>query len=245
MVGIQLTKTRFIMHITPEMTHAFKHFLFMVIPVSIFLYFSNFDNLSMALAIGLTTGIVLEASKKTIWQEKNIEKNYHWLRWRTNYSLGLIMGVLSFPLNYLMFNLVDSLHIGLFNWIELPGLLQIIIIFLAIDLERYWYHYIQHKITLLWRMHRVHHSDTSFDFTLFMKAFPVMPVLSIIPQSAVLILLGATVWQFLFFMLFAQSSFLFVHSNIKLPDCLDNFLKLFLITPSVHYIHHSSAWKDT
>ncbi len=232
-------------NLSSEFKRCLKHLIIMTGAVSIFLFFSNFDNLSIAAALAMLFFLVLEMSKSTVWQQKNIEKKCYWRRWVSTYSLGLMIAAGSFLCNLFMFYLIDNIHIGLFNYVNFPFWLELLIAILVIDLERYWYHYIQHKKYALWKMHRVHHGDRAFDFTLVLKAFPLMPAISIIPQGIVLILLGASVEQFLIMMLVLQSSFFFIHANIHIPEKIDRLLRWVIVTPAMHYIHHSDDISDT
>jgi len=114
-----------------------------------------------------------------------------------------------------------------------------IITLVALDCALYWQHRISHVLPWLWKLHRVHHSDTAFDVTLGLRFHPGEIVLSLLYKSAVVLILGAPVVAVLMYELLLMSMALFTHANIALPDRLERRLGRWLITPELHRVHHS------
>ena len=52
---------------------------------------------------------------------------------------------------------------GLFNILSLPFWLEILFALVLLDLAIYWQHKMLHAVPLLWRIHRMHHTDIDFD----------------------------------------------------------------------------------
>lgn len=112
-------------------------------------------------------------------------------------------------------------------------------VFLIIDLLYYGLHRLFHRYQKLWCWHLVHHSDKQLDISTNFRHHPIEVLL----MSIILLVL------FLFFpidsqILLAYTCAAFViqvwhHSNISINSRLDQYLRLVVVTPSVHHIHHS------
>ena len=134
---------------------------------------------------------------------------------------------------------------GLFNSLDAPAWLAFTVTLLALDFALYVQHWATHRIALLWRLHRVHHSDRDFDVTLAARFHPIEIVASMAYKSAVVIALGAPVVAvFIFEVGFAVAT-LFTHSNFSLPAKLDHMLRKVIVTPDMHRIHHSARMPET
>jgi sterol desaturase/sphingolipid hydroxylase (fatty acid hydroxylase superfamily) len=129
---------------------------------------------------------------------------------------------------------------GLLNQSWMPIALQWALTLLIFDAARYGQHWLMHRFDLLWRVHRVHHSDPDFDAstglrmhpfeTLFASAlFIGLVALTAPPPDA----MAVTELMYVF-----QSFYL--HGNVKAPDRVERFLRRFWITPEMHRIHHSA-----
>jgi len=128
---------------------------------------------------------------------------------------------------------------GLLNrpWLSEPVVWLLTLVLL--DLSRFAMHYAHHRIPLLWRVHRVHHSDPDLDLTTGLRGHPLEMLTHQLGELAVVALLapplGAVV---LTECLFCFQSF-FAHANAELPPHFEAFLRFFLVTPDMHRIHHS------
>jgi len=134
---------------------------------------------------------------------------------------------------------------GLFNWLETPFWLASITSLLLLDLVIYAQHRVFHKIPLLWRLHRVHHSDTDIDATTALRFHPFEIVLSMLLKIAVVVLLGAPAVAVLLFEVILNATAMFNHSNIQLPAWLEPWLRLIIVTPDMHRVHHSIHRDET
>jgi len=122
---------------------------------------------------------------------------------------------------------------------QTPVLLAIIIL----DLIIYWQHRIFHVVPLFWRLHKVHHSDNAIDTSTALRFHPVEIVLSMLVKFAAIILFGIPVLAIVIFEILLNAMALFNHSNIKIP--FDNILRLFIVTPDMHRVHHSVIVGET
>ena len=134
---------------------------------------------------------------------------------------------------------------GLFNQLETPFWFACVASLLLLDLVIYAQHAVFHKMPLLWRLHRVHHSDTNIDMTTALRFHPFEIVLSMLLKIAVVILLGAPAVAVLLFEVILNATAMFNHSNVQLPAGLESWLRLVIVTPDMHRVHHSVHRDET
>lgn len=130
---------------------------------------------------------------------------------------------------------------GLFNVIAFPAWLAFIISVVALDLAVWIGHLASHKIPVLWRIHRMHHSDVEFDVTTALRFHPLEIILSMVWKYAVVLVLGAPASAVLVFEIILNGGAIFNHSNFKLPLAADRWLRLIIVTPDMHRVHHSTS----
>lgn len=134
---------------------------------------------------------------------------------------------------------------GLLNILEVPHWLAILISIVALDLAIYGQHVLFHHVPFLWRLHRVHHADLDFDFTTGLRFHPLEIVLSMAIKLLVVFILGPPAIAVLVFEVLLNGCAIFNHSNAKLPLALDKIIRLFLVTPDMHRVHHSVHKEET
>lgn len=141
---------------------------------------------------------------------------------------------------------VEAQGWGVFNhllwppaWLE--GLSAVVILDVAIYLQ----HVLFHAVPLLWRFHRVHHSDRDFDVTTGVRFHPVEVLLSMIYKMGVVAVLGLPAVAVLVFEVILNATSLFNHGNVFLPVGADRVLRWFLVTPDMHRVHHSPRRVET
>ncbi len=120
-----------------------------------------------------------------------------------------------------------------------PGWLSIIITVIVLDGWIYLQHVLFHQVKLLRPLHRMHHSDTHIDFTTGFRMHPGEIVISALYKTALIAALGLSATGVLVFELILNASSMYTHANIRLGPKLDRTLRMLLITPDVHRIHHS------
>ncbi len=113
------------------------------------------------------------------------------------------------------------------------------------DLWMYLWHRINHAIPFLWRFHKVHHSDPNMDVSTATRFHTGEIVLSSILRIGILLLLGMTIWELFLYEIISLIVIQFHHANIHLPKKADQILKLFIVTPSLHKVHHSKWQPET
>ncbi len=134
---------------------------------------------------------------------------------------------------------VDGKGWGLFNLIDLPPVVELVASLVLLDLAIYGQHVAAHKIPVLWRFHKVHHSDIEFDVTTALRFHPVEILISMLWKITLVFLLGPSAFAVILFEIILNGCAMFNHANFKMPRKLDWFIRLFLATPDMHRIHHS------
>jgi sterol desaturase/sphingolipid hydroxylase (fatty acid hydroxylase superfamily) len=134
---------------------------------------------------------------------------------------------------------------GLFNAIEAPAWLAFVASFLVLDLAIYLQHVMFHAVPGLWRLHRMHHADLDFDVTTGLRFHPVEILLSMGIKIGVVAALGPPAVAVLVFEVLLNATSMFNHSNLKLPLGLDRVLRLVVVTPDMHRVHHSIHPNET
>lgn len=128
---------------------------------------------------------------------------------------------------------------GLFNLTGWPAGLTVPLTVLLLDLAIWAQHLATHKIGILWRIHRVHHSDRDVDVTTALRFHPVEIGLSMGLKIGLVYALGAPALGVLLFEILLNGTAMFNHANLRLPDRADRLLRLVLVTPDMHRVHHS------
>ncbi len=134
---------------------------------------------------------------------------------------------------------------GLFNALPPPAWLAGLISILVLDFAVWLSHLLSHKVPVLWRVHRMHHSDRDFDVTTAIRFHPIEIVLSMFYKVAWVVALGAPAWSVILFEIILNGCAIFNHSNTRLPLSLDRIVRLFLVTPDMHRVHHSVIRGET
>lgn len=134
---------------------------------------------------------------------------------------------------------------GIFNNITVPPWAAIILSILALDLIIYLQHIMFHAVPLLWRFHMVHHADLDFDVTTGLRFHTIEILLSMGIKVAAIVLLGAPVMAVLAFEVLLNATSMFNHGNVRMPLRLDAIVRLVVVTPDMHRVHHSVIPAET
>ncbi len=128
---------------------------------------------------------------------------------------------------------------GLFNWLGLPRVLEGFIAVLILDAAIYWQHRIFHHMPAMWKIHRMHHSDTEYDVTTGARFHPIEIIISVLIKLVVISIIGASAWAVIIFEILLNATAMFNHANIRLPIRVDQILRTVIVTPDMHRVHHS------
>lgn len=171
------------------------------------------------------------------------------LRWFSNLGLVVVNTIAvraTFALGAVGIALVaQERGWGLFNNLALPGWLAVLCAVLALDLAIYLQHVMFHAVPVLWRLHMVHHADLDIDVTTGLRFHTIEILLSMGIKAAAIILLGAPAAAVLIFEVLLNATSMFNHSNVRMPVWLDRMLRILVVTPDMHRVHHSIIKRET
>ena len=167
-------------------------------------------------------------------------------RWVTNWSITiantLVLRALAVGLPLLAVGAaIDAAQNGwgLFNNIGWPVWLEFVLAVLILDFAIWLQHLITHKIPVLWRLHRVHHADRDMDVTTAIRFHPIEIALSMFLKIGLVYAMGPAALAVIVFEILLNGTAMFNHANIKMPLAVDRVLRLVLVTPDMHRVHHS------
>jgi sterol desaturase/sphingolipid hydroxylase (fatty acid hydroxylase superfamily) len=135
--------------------------------------------------------------------------------------------------------------IGLIQYLNLRLSVAALIGFLALDLAIYLQHVVFHKVPVLWRLHRMHHADLDIDVTTGVRFHPLEILISLAIKIAVILAVGIPVVAVILFEVVLNVTSMFNHSNVSMPGWLDRALRLIVVTPDMHRVHHSILRRET
>ncbi len=171
------------------------------------------------------------------------------LRWLSNLSLVVLNTLVLravFPLTAVGIAAIAEENLwGLFNYLSLPGWQVVLLSILILDAIVYLQHVMFHALPTLWRFHKVHHADLDFDVTTGLRFHPVEILLSMGIKITAVVLLGTPAIAVIIFEVLLNATSMFNHGNISLPDKLEGWLRLLVVTPAMHRIHHSVIPRET
>ncbi len=136
-------------------------------------------------------------------------------------------------------------QLGITSHLDVSFALKAIVTFILLDLIIYFQHLFFHVLPVLWRLHRVHHSDQDCDVSTGLRFHPIEIILSIIIKLSVILFLGAPVITVIFFELTLNFMSMFTHANIHINKRFDHYFRWFFTSPEMHRIHHSSKENET
>jgi sterol desaturase/sphingolipid hydroxylase (fatty acid hydroxylase superfamily) len=135
--------------------------------------------------------------------------------------------------------------VGLFAFLGLPLWTRIIPGVLALDLFAYVAHVLLHKSWLGWQFHRVHHSENAVDVTTAFRQHPGETVWRILWQLAAIVVFGIPLWVVVVYLILSGFNAELEHANIRLNFRIDRLLRLLVVTPNMHKVHHSRDQRET
>lgn len=128
---------------------------------------------------------------------------------------------------------------GLFNALAWPAALEAVVAVIVLDGALWLQHVASHKMAVLWRIHRMHHADTDIDVTTAIRFHPIEIGLSMIWKILWVLVLGASATAVLAFEIILNGSSMFNHANVRLAPAIDRYLRVIVVTPDMHRVHHS------
>ena len=199
--------------------------------------------------MGFFLGVLAVMTGWELWAPRRRQTVSRLVRWPNNLGIVVLNTVvlrLIFPTAAVGFALVaQAKGWGLLNTLDMPWGVSVVASVIVLDLVIYLQHVLVHAVPALWRLHRMHHADLEFDVTTGLRFHPVEIILSMAIKLAAVAALGPPVVAVLIFEVLLNATSMFNHGNIRLPPGLDRVLRLIVVTPDMHRVHHSIHPSET
>jgi len=183
----------------------------------------------MALWEGIAPRRPLSQSKKTRWFVNIGITILNTAILRLVFSAGAVGAAL----------IAQSRGWGIFHLVDVPFGLEVVLSVLLLDLVIYLQHAAFHFFPLLWRLHLMHHTDLDLDVTSGARFHPLEMLLSMVIKFAAVFSLGTPPLAVLIFEVVLNATSMFNHANVVIPKPIDRLLRLLIVTPDMHRVHHS------
>lgn len=134
---------------------------------------------------------------------------------------------------------------GLFGMLDWPVWLEAVVSVVLLDFAIYLQHVASHKIPMLWAVHKVHHADRDIDVSTAIRFHPIEIALSMVWKFVVIAAIGASPISVFLFEVLLNATAMFNHANARLPLGVDRIVRLFVVTPDMHRVHHSVVARET
>ena len=205
-----------------------------------------------AIRLGVFLGVLLlMALVEVLWPKRKLEVAKPG-RWVTNLGISVLgaillrlMAMLAVPIAAVAAAFYAERNgIGLLNQVSLPNWLKLVTALLVLDLAIWAQHLVSHKVPIFWRLHQVHHADRDIDVTTAIRFHPIEIGLSMLWKIVVVFAIGASPLAVFLFEVILNACAMFNHANIAMPRWLDAFLRIFIVTPDMHRVHHSVLHRE-
>lgn len=195
----------------------------------------------------ITQGLLVVGLCALAWVERRKPRVHllpdRWARWQTNVALYVLASAF-------MLWVFDPLSLQAIQWggasgwgglaaTEWPTWIKVVVGVLLIDLLQYALHLASHYIPWWWRLHKIHHSDTSMDASTAIRHHPLETLVNSFVLVVLFAVLGLPLFAIVLYGVLQQLHAPFCHANLRLAPALDRWLRLVVITPDMHAVHHS------
>jgi len=202
-----------------------------------------------AIRLGFFFGLLVLMAAWEVLAPRRVLSTPKSARWVTNLSIvvlnTLLLRLLLPAAAVGVAALATQRHWGVFNNLSLSDWLIIAMSVVALDLTIYLQHVLFHAVPILWRIHRIHHTDLDFDVTTGVRFHPLEIILSLLIKFSAILVLGTPVMAVLIFEVLLNATSMFNHGNVRLPAVLDRVLRWIVVTPDMHRVHHSVEDDET
>jgi sterol desaturase/sphingolipid hydroxylase (fatty acid hydroxylase superfamily) len=149
------------------------------------------------------------------------------------------------PLVMRLMKKAERHNFGLLRLVRMPVWLELFLSVMLLDYTLYIWHYLTHKVPLLWRLHQAHHVDLDLDASTALRFHPGEMFLSAPWRGAQVFFLGISPLALSIWQTATLLEILFHHSNVEVPIEFERRLCRLFVTPRIHGIHHSIVREET
>lgn len=213
--------------------------------------FASIETLQGRLAVGLLIALLLWETLQPYYALFKRGRD-GWLKRGKHGLINLVIGVINAVMIALIFaglwlgaTAWSAEHqVGLLYWSHAPEWLRWPLALLMLDAWTYAWHRLNHVVPFFWRFHKLHHSDRAMDVTTASRFHTVEILFSSILRVSLLLLIGCRIEELALYELLLFTVVQFHHANIGLPEWLDRALRVVIVTPLMHKVHHSVVIKE-
>lgn len=165
-----------------------------------------------------------------------------WKNERFNILIGMLNLLLNFfPASLLVtwLSYIDTHNLGFLQRIATPGVIQLFLTIIVLDLWMYVWHRLNHTVPFLWRFHRFHHADEKMNATTAVRFHIVELLLALPGKGTVYFLLGASFKYVIIYEILFFTAVVIHHSNMYITERQDKIYRTLFSSPVMHRIHHS------
>jgi sterol desaturase/sphingolipid hydroxylase (fatty acid hydroxylase superfamily) len=160
-------------------------------------------------------------------------------------TAAMALSLTEMPVAEKLTRLVERREIGLLKIVKIPVWLETVFAVLLLDYTFYLWHVLTHKTPFLWRFHLAHHVDLEMDASTAFRFHAGEMTISTVFRAAQILAIGVSPLAFSVWQTLMLPSVLFHHSNVRLPENIEKFLGLIIVTPRIHDIHHRAVRDKT
>jgi sterol desaturase/sphingolipid hydroxylase (fatty acid hydroxylase superfamily) len=200
----------------------------------------------LLIRLGVFLGLFALLAAAEAWAPRRRRRQPRGHRWATNWGIvivdALTLRLLAIAMPLLAVGAAldaEAKGWGLFNKLDWPVAVEMVLAVLILDFAIWAQHLVTHKVPVLWRLHRVHHADVDMDVTTAIRFHPIEIGLSMLLKIGLVYLLGIAAVAVVIFEVLLNGMAMFNHANLKLPSRVDAALRLAVVTPDMHRVHHS------
>ncbi|MFO8155530.1 MAG: sterol desaturase family protein [Thiohalospira sp.] len=202
-----------------------------------------------AIRLGFFVGVLVLIALWEVFAPRRALTMSKAIRWGSNLGIVALNTVavrLVFPVVAVAFAaLAAEQGWGILNIVDMHPVLALIIALVVLDFAIWLQHVMVHAIPVLWRIHRMHHADLDYDLTTGNRFHPLEIILSMGLKFLVILMLGPPVLAVVIFEVILNALAMFNHGNIRLPLAVDRVLRMLIVTPDMHRVHHSPQDDET
>jgi sterol desaturase/sphingolipid hydroxylase (fatty acid hydroxylase superfamily) len=166
-----------------------------------------------------------------------------------NLALGLLNGVIlacaTVLISIRVCTWTKDNHLGLLNLFSAPQWVIASLALVLLDAWMYLWHRLNHTSKFLWRFHRMHHSDSQMDASTALRFHPGEMLFGALLRISLVPILGLELWNLVLYDTILIPVILFHHSNVNLPQRWDRVVRVIIVTPFIHRVHHSQIAAET
>jgi sterol desaturase/sphingolipid hydroxylase (fatty acid hydroxylase superfamily) len=197
--------------------------------------------------LALVAGSAVLWSLESAWPLYRYETN-RWRRALPNIALTVLLVLTNLILSFVtaaVSSFSTGHKFGLLLLLNMPPWLIAILGVVVLDLFTYFAHVLMHKSWMGWQFHRVHHSDSEVNVTTAFRQHPVETMWRTLWYSLAVGAFGIPLWVLLVYLMLSTLNAQLEHTNIRVNVSIDRALRLLIVTPNMHKVHHSRDQVET